>query len=77
MIYRGILDINAKCSALKAAQIWGAIYFTKQQVYVRSFKMVTPKLVALVMNASRGIGRQIAIDLAKNGYAGTYGQPAH
>lgn len=26
--------------------------------------------VALVVGASRGIGRQIAIDLAKNGYAG-------
>jgi len=39
--------------------------------------MVTSKSVALVMGASRGIGRQIAIDLAKNGYAGTYGQLAH
>ncbi|GKT80943.1 short chain dehydrogenase [Colletotrichum tofieldiae] len=29
------------------------------------------KQVALVVGASRGIGRQIAIDLAKNGYAGT------
>jgi NAD(P)-dependent dehydrogenase (short-subunit alcohol dehydrogenase family) len=28
------------------------------------------KKVALVVGASRGIGRQIAIDLAKNGYAG-------
>jgi NAD(P)-dependent dehydrogenase (short-subunit alcohol dehydrogenase family) len=26
--------------------------------------------VALVIGASRGIGRQIAIDLAKEGYAG-------
>ena len=26
--------------------------------------------VALVVGASRGIGRQIAIDLAKNGYKG-------
>lgn len=26
--------------------------------------------VALVVGASRGIGRQIAIDLAKNNYAG-------
>ena len=26
--------------------------------------------VALVVGASRGIGRQVAIDLAKNGYAG-------
>ena len=26
--------------------------------------------VALVIGASRGIGRQVAIDLAKNGYAG-------
>ncbi|KAF3804064.1 Hydroxysteroid dehydrogenase-like protein 2 [Colletotrichum gloeosporioides] len=31
--------------------------------------MVSPKQVALVVGASRGIGRQIAIDLAKNGYA--------
>lgn len=28
------------------------------------------KQVALVVGASRGIGRQIAIDLAKDGYAG-------
>lgn len=28
------------------------------------------KKVALVVGASRGIGRQIAIDLAKNQYAG-------
>lgn len=26
--------------------------------------------VALIMGASRGIGRQVAIDLSKNGYAG-------
>lgn len=26
--------------------------------------------VALVIGASRGMGRQIAIDLAKNGYSG-------
>ncbi|TDZ68307.1 Hydroxysteroid dehydrogenase-like protein 2 [Colletotrichum trifolii] len=31
--------------------------------------MGEPKQVALVVGASRGIGRQIAIDLAKNGYA--------
>jgi NAD(P)-dependent dehydrogenase (short-subunit alcohol dehydrogenase family) len=30
------------------------------------------KQVALVVGASRGIGRQIAIDLAKDGYAGTH-----
>lgn len=30
----------------------------------------TEKPVALVVGASRGIGRQIAIDLAANGYAG-------
>lgn len=29
------------------------------------------KQVALVVGASRGIGRQIAIDLAREGYAGT------
>lgn len=33
--------------------------------------MTSPKPVALVIGASRGIGRQIAIDLASNGYAGT------
>lgn len=36
------------------------------------------KQVALVVGASRGIGRQIAIDLAKEGYAGTLTLfPAH
>lgn len=30
----------------------------------------TEKQVALIVGASRGIGRQIAIDLAANGYAG-------
>lgn len=30
----------------------------------------TTQQVALVVGASRGIGRQIAIDLAKEGYAG-------
>jgi NAD(P)-dependent dehydrogenase (short-subunit alcohol dehydrogenase family) len=30
------------------------------------------KQVALVVGASRGIGRQVAIDLAKEGYAGMF-----
>ncbi|KAF2230710.1 putative Hydroxysteroid dehydrogenase-like protein 2 [Viridothelium virens] len=30
---------------------------------------MSPKKVALIVGASRGIGRQIAIDLARNGYA--------
>lgn len=34
--------------------------------------MASNKSVALVIGASRGIGRQIAIDLASNGYAGVY-----
>jgi len=34
--------------------------------------MTAPQKVALVVGASRGIGRQVAIDLAKNGYAGNF-----
>ena len=33
--------------------------------------MDSQKQVALVVGASRGIGRQIAIDLANNGYRGS------
>ena len=36
---------------------------------------VREKRVALVVGASRGIGRQIAIDLAKNDYSGTLCAP--
>jgi NAD(P)-dependent dehydrogenase (short-subunit alcohol dehydrogenase family) len=32
--------------------------------------MALQNQVALVVGASRGIGRQVAIDLAKSGYAG-------
>jgi hypothetical protein len=32
--------------------------------------MAFDKPVAIVVGASRGIGRQVAIDLAKNGYSG-------
>ena len=34
---------------------------------------MTNRRVALVIGASRGIGRQVAIDLAKNDYAGEFG----
>ena len=34
--------------------------------------MVSNKPVALIVGASRGIGRQVAIDIASNGYAGSY-----
>lgn len=32
--------------------------------------MTSTKPVALVVGASRGIGRQVAVDLGRNGYAG-------
>jgi NAD(P)-dependent dehydrogenase (short-subunit alcohol dehydrogenase family) len=34
--------------------------------------MARKNKIALVVGASRGIGRQVAIDLANNGYAGTH-----
>jgi short-subunit dehydrogenase len=34
--------------------------------------MASKNLVALIVGASRGIGRQVAIDLASNGYAGSF-----
>lgn len=34
--------------------------------------MSPTKNVALVVGASRGIGRQIAVELARNGYAGNH-----
>ncbi|KAF4216132.1 hypothetical protein CNMCM8980_007495 [Aspergillus fumigatiaffinis] len=42
----------------------GNDHFVATEIY----KMTSNKPVALVVGASRGIGRQIAIDLAKNGY---------
>lgn len=40
--------------------------------------MSSPRFVALIMGASRGIGRQVAIDLARNGYAGAQNErPIH
>jgi NAD(P)-dependent dehydrogenase (short-subunit alcohol dehydrogenase family) len=38
--------------------------------------MATDKQVAIVVGASRGIGRQVAIDLAKNGYRGSRTTPS-
>lgn len=43
----------------------------KEPVLEDPDKMAPPQQVALVVGGSRGIGRQIAIDLAKNNYSGT------
>ena len=58
--------------ARKKLEITGAIP-TKDEVhalYQIKRREQVKKPVALVIGASRGIGRQVAIDLAKNGYAG-------
>lgn len=39
-------------------------------IFVATEALAMVKLVALVVGASRGIGRQVAIDLAKNHYRG-------
>lgn len=42
-----------------------------RRIYLRNRSKMGPgKQVALIVGASRGIGRQVAIDLARNGYAG-------
>lgn len=49
-------------------------YWTTHPQLIRQSIMTPPsqKPVALVVGASRGIGRQIAVDLASNGYAGIH-----
>jgi hypothetical protein len=47
--------------------------FAHTNHYCHSHAMATSSQhVALVIGASRGIGRQIAVDLAKSGYAGKF-----
>lgn len=53
------------------SSVYTSIYIVSRKEVLDSEKM-TGKYVALVIGASRGIGRQIAIDLSKNGYAGKH-----
>jgi len=48
---------------------WDILRFTLLGYYCIAI-MTSEKQVALIVGASRGIGRQVAIDLGKNGYTG-------
>lgn len=74
--HRIILD---KWKLVRAKQLQFGLQHNSQNSKhtIESFTMINLKLVALVMGAARGIGRGIGVDLAKYGYAGTYGPLAH
>lgn len=73
LIYRIFIKRISPAPTKLVYQVWELSSSTDIQVQQQA-KMSTNQ-VALIIGASRGIGRQIAIDLAQHNYTGTSNQP--